>query len=159
IGLRSGQVIRLSCEDGAGEALYALLCEARRAAQRRAASPTEEALARAGRSPNEWVRDLRALADGATATHRTAPLREDALWEIVEDPAASLEARAAAAVALVSIGGGDARARLRVAATTANARLRVALETVAGATTDDELEHALAGVGDEDVEAPRAMRF
>lgn len=97
-------------------------------------------LARDGRGTAEWAAGLRKLTEGQ-ATYRSSAIRGDDLLRIIEDPAASEEARAGAAfVVRTGSGGadGEARARIRVAAeATASPRLRVALEASAEEEIDD----------------------
>lgn len=125
-------------------ALAAHLVEARAAHAQRAVAGPVPALERRGRSPREWITELRRLGAGAGADHRTAALDPDALVRVLEDPAAPPAARAAAAVA-VAPGDPRLKERIRVAAgTTASPRLRVALEQAAGDEADDAaLEEAL----------------
>lgn len=101
-------------------------------------------VARGSRTLEEWKSALAGLAQG-DAGYRQAAVREEDLWRVVEDPRASEDARAAAA--LVLRGGLDApgKARVRVAAeATASPRLRVALEAATG-----EDEAAALGALDE----------
>jgi hypothetical protein len=100
-------------------------------------------LERRGRDAKAWADALRALGAGATASHRTPAIRDDTLWAVVEDESASLEARAAAAVAVVSGGAEEARTRLRIAALGAAPRIRIAFEATADATTEADIERAL----------------
>jgi hypothetical protein len=94
-----------------------------------------EVLAKAGRTVKAWRDDLRAWARGGSA-FRSAPPTADELETVLVDPAASGEARVGAALALRESGG---EARVRVAAdASASPKLRVALETIAAASDDDE---------------------
>jgi hypothetical protein len=102
-------------------------------------------LLRSGRALPEWIAELRALGVGANATLRTAPIRPEQLWGVVESPATDSEARAGAAVALATAGDVD-RSRLRVvAATAADDKLRRALDAACG-SDDEALEEALRNV-------------
>lgn len=100
-------------------------------------------LARHHESTEDWVRMLRGLT--RLATHRTSMVRATDLWKIVESHGAAPLARAAAAVALEPELGEPDRTRLRVAAaTTAQPRLRVALDRVADGAADEAILEALA---------------
>ncbi|HEY4120712.1 MAG TPA: hypothetical protein VGM56_22760 [Byssovorax sp.] len=93
-------------------------------------------LARNGRAQAAWVRALRGLGAGANASMREAPVDRDALWRIVEDPQATAEARAAAAVAVGGEIDAPGKARLlAVAEGIVAPKLRVA---IAAAANDDE---------------------
>lgn len=116
-------------------ALDSFLFRAREAlaAHRATIGPRElaETLRRADREKDEWVDALRRLRDG-DAAYRSAPIRDEELWRVVEDPGAPEDARAAAAFVLRRPGQTDASAttRLRVAAQAVAApRLRIALES------------------------------
>jgi hypothetical protein len=108
-----------------------------------------EVLGRGGRSVREWVRELRRIGAGAY-DHRTSAVPTEALLRVVEDSAASAEERASAAIAAASSGDVDAPGRIRVAAeATVSPKLRVALETIARGTVEDEdaaLEEALSAI-------------
>ncbi len=101
-------------------------------------------LDRGGLAVGDWVRRLKGLGAGATATLRSAAIDADRLWELLESPSAPAKERAAAAVALSTTDEVGAKARIRVAASAvAEPRLRVAIEA---ASDDDEaaLEDALS---------------
>jgi hypothetical protein len=149
--LRSGEEVKLPL----GSSLWtedksAMLVERIRhviSATRTPGAVAEQAmLARGDASPKAWVERLRSLGAGANATLRVAPVRQDALWEMIDDHAADPETRAAAAVALAPSLDEGGRIRLaQTAQATAEPRLRVVLDA---ALADDEeaLEDALAGV-------------
>ena len=97
-------------------------------------------LARGERPLDAWRADLVHHRHGA---YRDAPLAEEALWRVVEDPRTAEDARAAAAVLLRDgRAGEEASSRLRVAAEEASPRLRVALLAAAdpAAAADAVLE-------------------
>lgn len=101
-------------------------------------------LDRGERSIGEWVRRLKSVGAGASATLRTAAVDTERLWSLLESPNAAPKDRAAAAVALSTTEQDGAKARIRVAASAvAEPRLRVAMEA---ASNDDEaeLEEALS---------------
>jgi hypothetical protein len=80
-------------------------------------------------------------------------LREEDLWRVVEDPRASEDARAAAALLLRKSLDAPGKARVRVAAeATASPKLRVALE----ASISDDDAAALAALDEVEVKARRA---
>jgi hypothetical protein len=100
-------------------------------------------LERAGRSSADWLRGVRAVMSGA-AGYRDAAVTDDVLWAILEDPRREPSTRLAAAAALAESAGDPGRARIRVVAeASAMPRLRLALEYVTEAQTDQQLEHAL----------------
>lgn len=108
-------------------------------------------VARGTRSLEEWKKGLAALESGDSG-YRQAALREEDLWRIVEDPRASSDARAGAAMLLRKGLDEAGRARVRVAAeTTASPHLRIALEKASDGAGDDE---ALAAL--DDIEVARA---
>jgi hypothetical protein len=114
------------------------------AARRQSKSIDPGALARGERSSLAWILDLRSLLARAH-TFRAAPPTIESLVAIVEDGTAPPLTRAAAAVALSSMGH-EVRARLRVAAeATAAPKLRVALEAAA-ADDVDQLTEAIEEV-------------
>lgn len=95
-------------------------------------------LDRGARPIAEWVRMLKSLGAGASATLRTAAMDSERLWHLLESPSAPPKHRAAAAVALATSDEDGARDRIRVAASAvAEPKLRVALEA---ASNDDEAE-------------------
>lgn len=100
--------------------------------------PPMSLLERGGRAFTEWRAALRALA-AADPGYRTASYGVEALAEIACDAEAPVDRRIGAALALGACGDGEARARLRVAASgLASESLRIALEQAA----DGELEEA-----------------
>ena len=101
-------------------------------------------LLRAGRSVSEWTRSLRALLTTGEGGYRTPALEPETFWRVVEAPGADPAARAAAAVALVSVLDEEGRTRLRVAAeATALPGVRAVLEAAAGADGEGAVEQAL----------------
>ena len=108
------------------------------------ASHVAEALARGERSGGDWLADLVKLRAGGT-DYRTAALRDEDLWTLLESPSATEDARAAAALVLRRSLDDEGRARIRVAAeATASPRLRVALDRAADAAEDAAVEQAVA---------------
>jgi hypothetical protein len=111
------------------------------------------AFGRAGRSTDEWLREVAGATD-AQASYRKPAVPPDELWRIVEDTAAAPTARAGAAVALREALDEPGRVRLRAAADACAApRLRIALETVA--SPSDDLRHAFDELDDHDVATRR----
>jgi hypothetical protein len=99
-------------------------------------------LDRGDRTTEAWMQRLRGIGMGANASPREAPVTQDGLWRVVEDPTVKAEARAAAAAALAPSLDDQGKARLRVAAeSTAAPRLRVAFESAAAS---DEASMAAA---------------
>jgi hypothetical protein len=128
------------------EALAARISDARQAWA--AGEAGERALARVerrGRSAVAWREAMRevAAADG----YREPGVTREALVEVVESPAAPVERRMGAALALSGTDDDDLRRRVRVAAgACADERVRVALTLAAdGSLDDDAMEEALAG--------------
>jgi hypothetical protein len=138
--------VQLSCSDSSAEEVAALVqrIEQGRAAAIAAHGPRLDLLDRRGRTLDEWRAVLRDLALAGRG-FRGAALSEDDLADVLADPDAPLERRVAAAFALRSRGG-DTSERIRVAAaTTAEPRVRVALEAAAADEIDDHaIERALA---------------
>ncbi len=127
---------------GEGTTLASRLREAMDGFRSRVADDGAAWLARGERSRSEWVSALRSLGAGGGRSYRASPPSKEALWRFVEDPAADVDVRAAAAIALGASLDDAGRARLRVAArVTVSPKLRVVLEQeAAGATDEDELE-------------------
>jgi hypothetical protein len=113
-------------------------------------------LDRGGRTDDAWLAALRGLGRG-DGGYRAASVSRESLWEVTENPAATPDARIAAAVALRETLDGEGRARLAaLAEATAAPRLRVALAAAArpeGDVDDGELAEALA-----EGEAERSQR-
>jgi hypothetical protein len=105
--------------------------------------------ARGARSVSEWIAALRAVGTGAHSDHRNAPVDSDRLLRIAEDPGATAEMRAAAAVAFGASADGASRGRLRIAAaSTAEPELRAAIALAAEeGAADEELGAALDRLG------------
>jgi hypothetical protein len=155
--LRSGEIVRLgSSRRQQGDDVEEVAERIRQAMESwRPGEPVadEAGLRRRGRSTDAWLSALRAIGAGAGADHRNAPVPEDRLWRVVEDPTAPPAARAGAAVALGSVLDQRGRARLRGAAgAIAAPKLRVAIETAADGTQDAELVAALAELDAAEVE-------
>lgn len=107
---------------------------------------------RGTRSLDEWKKALSSLT-ADNASYRQAALRDEDLWRLVEDPRASEDARAAAALLLRRGLDEPGRARVRIAAeATASPKLRVALE--AATAPGDEV--ALEALDELDVTPLRA---
>jgi hypothetical protein len=115
---------------------------------RAAAVPSRVAatLARAGRTTEDWIADIRRTTDGS-ASFRVTAMPAHVLLAVVEDETAAPDARAGAAVALRHASLDLAsRDRMRIAAEAcAEPNLRVALEAVARADGGDGLLSALDG--------------
>ncbi len=141
----------LGTPGGSEQLAYRRLLQAFDAYQARQGSAGTEALARGNRTPMEWLTALRGLAAGANANMRTAPIENERLWTIVEDPSAAPTARASAAAALGSAANDAERDRIRIAAgSIAEPRLRIAVEKAADESVADvELAEALAEVEQE----------
>jgi len=162
--LRSGKSIRLPTvradapDNVASSSVLAERVREAKAAWRKRVTDRklDAALSGVGQRPAEWARSLRALASEARIDHRTAPLRADALWPIVEDAAQGARARAGAA-AVLSLSGAVERERLRrIADATAEPRLRIVLERAADLADGEVLEEALADLEDDDARAKTA---
>jgi hypothetical protein len=102
-------------------------------------------LDRRGRAPAAWRDALRALL-GEASGYREGSLSREDLLRVVESPAAPVERRLGAAMALSADGACEDRARIRVAAEAcANPRVRIALAQAASGEIDEAaLEEALA---------------
>ncbi|APR86508.1 Hypothetical protein A7982_11857 [Minicystis rosea] len=125
----------------------------------REASPGSEATLpdREGRTVRAWIESLRQLRQSTRTHYREPPLSLDALWRLVEDPAAAPVDRAGAAIALRDHLGEDGRARLsRIAAASAEPRLRFALDVARAASPDDEVVAAIEALQSEEAtDTPR----
>lgn len=107
-------------------------------------------LARAGRGTRAWLREV-ALASDDRASFRVPAVPAEALWRVVEDPAAASTARAGAALALRARLDDEGRTRLRVLADACAApRLRVALQQVASTAEAEALEEAFEALQDDE---------
>lgn len=94
-------------------------------------------LDRGGRTLAAWLRDLRALAKGASG-YREAASDPRELLDIAKDGAAPAERRVAAAAVLGNSGDPQMRIALRgAAASCADPRLRVAIEKAAGGAIEE----------------------
>lgn len=150
--LRSGEVIELyvrrgAFDDGRAEAIAERVRGALDARRGGDVAARAALLARGERPVDEWLRAARGIGAGANAGMRVAPVEEDALWRIVEDPTVEGSARVGAAVALRA-GSLDAsgKARLRrVAGAIVAPSVRAAVERAAE-DDDAALEEALGDV-------------
>jgi hypothetical protein len=116
----------------------------------KSASGDVRVLGRAGRGTREWLREV-TLASDEHASFRVPALPADALWRVVEDPAAASTARAGAALALRARLDDEGRTRLRVLADACAApRLRVALHLAASTAEADALEEAFEALQDDE---------
>jgi hypothetical protein len=106
-------------------------------------------LERRGRSVAAWRTALSTLLEREEG-YRQRATTPDQLLAALDSAAAPAERRIGAAMALVAGGDLEVRRRVRIAAeASANGRLRVALESVAGGIHDDELiEDALDSADD-----------
>lgn len=146
------RVVVLSCIDRSDEEIAALVAriEEGRAGATARHAPALDQLDRRGRPLEGWRRALSGLALGDKG-FRGAAFSDDDLDDVLSDPEAPLERRLGAALVL-GARGSDARARIRVAAaTSAEPRVRLALEAAAADEVDDDaLERAL-----DDADPPR----
>jgi len=138
IGLRTGERtarIRASSDDEAALLLWHI--ERAQAARAHRDQLGASVLARNGRSLDAWRAELAALAE--EQGYRAA-LGRGELVAVAEDPRAPSDQRVGATYALATLPkDAPERERLRVAIeTTANPKLRVALEHAAAGTIDDE---------------------
>lgn len=141
----SGGVVVLSCIESSEEEVDALVARIEEGRARATAghAPPLDQLDRRGRALQAWLGALRELALGEKG-FRGAALSDDDLDDVLSDPEAPLERRLGAAL-ILRARGSDARDRIRVAAaTSAERRVRVALEAAAADEVDhDALERAL----------------
>jgi hypothetical protein len=97
-------------------------------------------LERGPRTIAEW---RSALTRTGSGTYREPHLDPDHLADIVENPQSPLEQRLGAALALADVPGDERKLRVRAAvASSANTRVRVALEKAAEGSLDDEAYEA-----------------
>ena len=122
----------------------------------RAAGPKRDVsalVARGARTHDAWVADLSQLGAGlGRGGYRAQVLDREDLFRLVEDPSASEDARAGAAIALRASLDATGRERIRIASETASPKLRVALES----TEEAELLRALEEMSED--EAARKAR-
>lgn len=121
------------------DAVLARIREARAAFAR--GGPTADIsslVARGSRTQAEWIAELAKIRQGLVggAGYRDVAVREDDLLRLVENPRATEDARAGAALLLKGTLDDEKRARIRIAAeASASPKLRVALDA---STEDDE---------------------
>jgi hypothetical protein len=151
---KSGQEVKIPVgtrwSDDDAHALVERIREAVEIYERGDVESSGALLDRGERAIGDWVRMLKSLGAGASATLRTAAMDSERLWHLLESPSAPREHRAAAAIALATSDEEGARDRIRVAATAvAEPKLRVALEA---ASNDDEakLEKAMEELAQEE---------
>jgi hypothetical protein len=105
---------------------------------------------RGSRTGSDWIDELGKLREGEGG-YRSAVVRDDDLWSVVEDPTAAEDARAGAAMALRKSLDQAGKTRVRVAAeATASPKLRVALDAVAEESDEEAAAALQAFTGDED---------
>jgi hypothetical protein len=99
---------------------------------------------RAGQSVKKWRRQLSGHVE-TSAHYRRAPTSIDELQDLLANPAASVEQRIGAALAMRATKRSDSAERIRIVAdVTASPRLRVALDQIArNRLCEHELEEAL----------------
>ncbi len=158
-----GVTLRLPAGRKLERADAALLAErieqARQAFASRRSSAVAHELGQGTSDPAGWLQRLRGLGAGANADMRTAPVADLELARVLEDPSLDDGERVGAALALSAGRGPEQRERVRVVARTVAApRLRVALEKVAAASTEDEYAEALASVEAEETAPARLAR-
>lgn len=152
--LKSGQEVKVPVgsrwSDDDAHALVERIREAVDIYKRGDVEASGALLDRGERAIGDWVRMLKSVGAGASATLRTAAMDSERLWHLLESPSAPPKHRAAAAIALATSDEDGARDRIRVAATAvAEPKLRVALEA---ASSDDEakLEEAMEELAKEE---------
>ena len=125
------------------DAVYARIIEAVNAYRQRGPTPDVALLVGRGqRSHEEWRRALESLTH-VDRGYRQVALRDEDLWRVVEDPRATADARAGAAVLLRRSLDEEGRARVRIAAeATASPQLRVALDAAMG-DSEEAIDAAL----------------
>jgi hypothetical protein len=144
LDLLSGERVKVPIgEDqfGAGERASLLsesICAALEKHRRGMIADDASALARGERSAGVWAARLRGLGEGANAGPREAPIDQERLFRIAENPGAEPELRAGAAAALSTRLDDEGRKRLRIAAE---------------GTASPEVKGALAAAADGDEEA------
>ena len=108
-------------------------------------------IARGTRTHAAWLAELAKIRQGLTggAGYRDVSLREDDLLRLVEDPKATEDARAGAALLLEGALDDEKRARIRVAAeASASPKLRVALDASASGD-EDALREAMEALAND----------
>jgi hypothetical protein len=116
------------CDDAEARDLVGAVTQ-RRADHRSATSTEVLALHRGERPIADWVKSVRALLSGGG--YRSSSATPDAFWQVLESSKSAPDERAAAAIALRTHLGEEARPRLRVVIDScAEPKLRVALEAI-----------------------------
>jgi len=147
LALDSGPPVRIpvgwSLEAPQAALLRARIEEAREAFEERPTATVAEALSRGEDDATTWLTRLRGLAAGANADMRTAPLPAAEIERVLGDASLDAEARIGAALALATHEDGQ-RDRVRIVARTVAApKLRIVLERIADATTDEQFLDAI----------------
>jgi len=133
---RGGRNVRFAVGDREGEAFKERLVTAWRHGASSAVLPLPE---RGSRPLRAWLAELRATALGAP---RASAWPKEAMLRVAEDASLPPEQRIAASIAAKEAGADMKERLLAIARTTAEPRLRVALEAVAN-DDEDELEASL----------------
>lgn len=125
-------------DSSAQAAIQARVQDALAARRARSAEPSALAeLDRAGRTAPEWRTALSGLL-AQDRGYRAARLTREQILGVLENPAAPAARRIGAAIALTHSGDHEASSRIRVAAgSSANQRVRVALEKIAAGEMED----------------------
>jgi len=119
------------------DAVLARITEAQRAfeAKNRPIHATA-LLSKGARDTEEWLASLRRLEQ--VGHYRDPPLREDAVWQVFENPSAPEEARAGALLLLRKGLDEDGKSRVRVATdATVSPKLRTAIDAISESERDD----------------------
>jgi hypothetical protein len=162
--LRSGDVVRLPTAthaegDGGLASGITDLIDGARTGPSEDVAREKAMLARRGRDAAEWLRTMRAMAMGANADHRTAPIVPARVWQVLEDPSAETSARVGAAALLATTASEAERTRLRVAAQAITApQVRVAIDALVSGEDDDAVLEALDAVHGAAEAPPRRAR-
>lgn len=152
LALRDGQVMRIPVPAGNEDAATAIGWRIQLGLAASAEAPDAPArlalLAREARDLPAWRKKLAGVA-GVDAGYRAVPLSRDDLEAIVEAPAATVEQRLGAALALRALsaeeGAASSAPRLRVAAERCvSPRLRVALTELADGSDEAAVDEAVA---------------
>jgi hypothetical protein len=127
------------------DAVLARITEAHRTFEAKNQPTNTTALLRKGaRETKEWLAALRRLEQ--VGNYRDSVLREDALWQVFENPSAPDDARAGALLLLRKTLDGDGKSRVRVASDAAvSPKLRIALDAISE-EADSAYEEALSSL-------------
>lgn len=149
VQLRHGEIFLPMYDRSERSALFARVSATIAGHRARTTPEVAARVARGARPVDAWIRGL----FDRGGDFREAPLRDEPLWSVVENPGSGASARAGAAAVLARSGGEAERQRLRIAAAScASPRLRIALDRFAEGVDDDAMRELLGEIEDEEAD-------